>query len=178
MTMSEPPVNVVRWVLRPATPADLAAVEWLDTFGASPHREIHRHMESYFGSVDPSLHERNLIILAEAPPAAHAALPFPVVGKAELLLAPADSPSEVGYIKRVVVHPDWRGQGVARALLAHLRTLAPGLGLRYLDLHVWDGNAPAVRLYESLGFAQRHRELYLRLDLDAAPAATEEDHQP
>ena len=33
------------------------------------------------------------------------------------------------------------------------------------DLHVWEQNLPAIRLYETLGFELQHRELYFRLPL-------------
>jgi ribosomal protein S18 acetylase RimI-like enzyme len=171
--------------IRLATPDDLAIIEWLDTFGTSPQRNISRAMAQYFGSVDPSIHERNLIYLAEVSPEAAHDLPYRAVGKVEVLLAPASEPSEVGYIKRVVVHPAWRAHGVAQAILHHVIAAAPELGVRHLDLHVWEGNAAALHLYESLGFAERHRELYLRLELDAPPGAAPaaertipDDHAP
>jgi len=34
-----------------------------------------------------------------------------------------------------------------------------------IDLHVWEQNQAAIRLYESLGFEQQHREIYFRLSL-------------
>ncbi len=159
------------FTLRLAQVDDIAAIEWLDTFGTSPHRAISRDVDKYFGSVDPSVHERNLIFLAELAPEAVSTAPFRIVGKAELLLAPTMLISDVGYIKRVVVHPRWRKHGVARTVLEYVMQQAPLLGVRSLDLHVWEGNTAAVKLYESLGFALRHRELYLRLPLDAAPEA-------
>ena len=152
--------------IRLAQSEDVPAIEWLDTFGTSPHRNISRQVDRYFGSVDPSVHERNLIFLAELRPEVATDLPHRLLGKAELLLAPDDQPSDVGYIKRVVVHPAWRHHGVARVVVEHIIAAAPRLGVHNLDLHVWDGNAPAIALYETLGFAERHRELYLRLPLD------------
>lgn len=165
------PADQTPLTIRLAIPDDIAAIDWLDTFGTSPHRNISHSMTQYFGSVDPSIHERNLIFLAEVPPEAAPDLPYSVVGKVELLLAPESEPSEVGYIKRVVVHPEWRAQGVAREILRHVIAAAPELGVRHLDLHVWEGNAPALRLYEALGFAERHRELYLRLDVHTPPGS-------
>ncbi len=162
----QPTPDATLFSIRLADADDIAAIDWLDTFGGSPHRNLSRYMTQYFGSVDPSIHERNLIYLAELRPDAAGELPYRAIGKVELLLAPAGTPSEVGYIKRVVVHPAWRKHHVAQAILRHVIAAAPDLGVQYLDLHVWEGNAPAVRLYEALGFAERHRELYLRLDLD------------
>ncbi|HEU5381078.1 MAG TPA: N-acetyltransferase [Ktedonobacteraceae bacterium] len=141
-----------------ATPTDIALIEHLDSFSASPTRDIHREMEKYFGSVDPSTHEHTLIFLAE--------MAGRTVGKAELMLPPQGTASAVGYIKRVVVHPDFRAHGVARQLLQHVVAYAhEQLSLAALDLHVWEENRPAVRLYESLGFQLQHRELYFRLPL-------------
>lgn len=57
----------------------------------------------------------------------------------------------VGEIYVIAVHPDLAGQGLGRALtvagLAHL-SRRTGTGMLYVDA----ANAPAVRLYEDLGF--------------------------
>lgn len=143
-----------------ATAADIALISELDSFSGSPTRDIHRDVEKYFGSVDPSTHELTLILLAEVGQRA--------VGKAEMLLAPQGSAmaDAVGYIKRVVVRPDFRAHGLARQMLQHLIAYARAeLHLKSLDLHVWEENQPALRLYQSLGFEVQHRELYLKLAL-------------
>ena len=141
-----------------ATPEDIELINALDSFSNSPTRDIHREMEKYFGSVDPSTHERTVIFLAEVEQRA--------VAKAELMLPPQEVSSAVGYIKRVIVHPEFRAHGLARQLLQHLLAYARDeLRLAALDLHVWDENQPAVRLYQSLGFNLQHRELYFRLSL-------------
>jgi ribosomal protein S18 acetylase RimI-like enzyme len=152
--------------IRLAQAEDISAIEWLDTFGTSPHRDINRHVEQYFGSVDPSIHERNLIFLAELRPDLISDLPYRAIGKAEMLLSPSDHPSDIGYVKRVVVHPDWRGAHIARYLLTHIASLALEYQVAHLDLHVWEGNTSAIRLYDSLGFQLMHRELYLRLEVN------------
>jgi predicted GNAT family acetyltransferase len=57
-------------------------------------------------------------------------------------------------VSGVCTHPDYRGRGLAGALslvVAH-RILQRG---ETPFLHAWAGNAPAIRLYEALGF--RHR---------------------
>jgi ribosomal protein S18 acetylase RimI-like enzyme len=145
-------------VIRFATPADIALIDELDSFSMSPTRHIHRDMEKYFGSVDPSTHERILIFLADVADVTAA--------KAELMLPPPESTYSTGYIKRVVVHPDYRQYGLARRLIQHIINYASvELRLTELDLHVWEENLPAIRLYESLGFQFQHRELYYRLPL-------------
>lgn len=145
-------------VIRQATVDDIPAIEALDAYSTSPLRHIHQDLQKYFGSLDPSLHERNLIFLAEAE--------TEPVGKAELVLAPGTVPFQVGYIKRVVVHPDYRGQGVARRLMQALIAFSREEGIHFLDLHVFEQNLSAIRLYESLGFQEAHREIYYRLRLN------------
>lgn len=159
-------------VVRIATPEDIPQIELLDSFSTSPTRYIHRAMEKYFGPIDPSTHEQILIFLAEVAGVAAA--------KAELMLPPlkatemqeyiqeaARQPiANVGYVKRVVVHPDYRKLGLARTLLQHIITFArTERTLEAIDLHVWEENAPAIRLYETLGFELQHRERYYRLPL-------------
>ncbi len=148
-------------VIRQATLDDLPAIEALDRYSTSPFRNIHQDLQKYFGSLDPSMHERNLIFLAEVD-----GVP---VGKAELVLAPAAVPSQVGYIKRVVVHPDYRGQRIAHRLMQAVIAFSREEGLSFLDLHVFEQNLPAIRLYESLGFQEAHREVYYRLPLKDEP---------
>jgi GNAT superfamily N-acetyltransferase len=149
---------IVAPTFRFATVDDIALINELDSFSTSPTRDIHREIEKYFGSVDPSTHERTLIFLAE--------VDHRIVAKAELMLPPQGAASATGYIKRVVVHPDFRARGLARQLINHVVAYARNdLHLAALDLHVWEGNQPAVRLYESLGFELQHRELYFRLHL-------------
>lgn len=148
-------------VVRLATPEDISHIELLDSLSLSPTRDIHRDMEKYFGSVDPSTHERTLIFLGE--------LAGAVVAKAELMLPPKgmqDTTPSFGYVKRVVIHPDFRQQGLARQLMQHIITFAhTEQQINAIDLHVWEDNVAAIRLYESLGFELQHRELYFRLSL-------------
>lgn len=145
-------------VIRLATPEDIALIETLDSFSASPTRDIHRDVEKYFGSIDPSTHEQNLIFIVEV-----AGVP---AGKAELMLPPAQDAPTVGYVKRVIVHPDFRGRGLAKYLMQHIIAFAHSTyHLQAIDLHVWEENHAARHLYEVLGFKLQHRELYYRLPL-------------
>ena len=144
--------------IRIATLDDLPHVERLDSLSASPTRNIHRDMEKYFGSVDPSTHERTLIFLGE--------LSDIIVAKAELMLPAQETIHAVGYVKRVVVDPAYRKQGLARQLMQHIIAFAhTEQELDALDLHTWEHNVSAIRLYETLGFELQHRELYFRLTL-------------
>lgn len=65
--------------------------------------------------------------------------------------SPADHRAEVG----VVIDRDWRGKGVGCEAL----TLLCGYAERVLNLHqfyayVFEGNVPALRLFESCGFSR------------------------
>jgi ribosomal protein S18 acetylase RimI-like enzyme len=145
-------------VIRLATPDDIEHIECLDSFSSSPTRDIHRDMQKYFGSVDPSTHERTLIFLLE--------IQGTIAGKAEIMLPAQETINGVGYIKRVVVHPNFRGRGLAKSLLTYILAFArTEQKLQAVDLHVWEGNVSAIKLYESLDFELQHRELYYRKQL-------------
>jgi ribosomal protein S18 acetylase RimI-like enzyme len=67
------------------------------------------------------------------------------------------------------VHPDYRGHGVARALMAAARQFARETGAASLSLETARDNAPARALYESLGYRLDHTFLHYELSLaDAA----------
>ncbi|TMF46676.1 MAG: GNAT family N-acetyltransferase [Chloroflexi bacterium] len=145
-------------VIRLATPDDIEIINQLDQLSTSPLRNIPRDIEKYFGSVDPTTHENTLIFLAQV--GEH------VAGKAELMIPLADILPAIGYVKRVIVSPAYRNMGLARQLMQHIITYAQTeLHLAAIDLHVWEQNLPAIRLYETLGFELQHRELYFRLPL-------------
>lgn len=50
------------------------------------------------------------------------------------------------------IDPDLQGRGVGRKLLVHVIDWARENGLSWIDLGVFAENAPAIRLYQSLGF--------------------------
>ncbi|MBU6247455.1 MAG: GNAT family N-acetyltransferase [Xanthomonadaceae bacterium] len=57
-------------------------------------------------------------------------------------------------VSGVCTHPDFRGGGLARRLSRHVASRIAARGDTAF-LHAWRDNAPAIRLYESLGFAWR-----------------------
>jgi ribosomal-protein-alanine N-acetyltransferase len=66
------------------------------------------------------------------------------------------------HINNVAVRTEWRGRGMATALLEHVFAEAGRLGARRATLEVRRSNATARRLYERLGFtvAGTRKEYY------------------
>ena len=57
-------------------------------------------------------------------------------------------------VMNVAVHPDYRRQGIARRLVEGLVAALKEKGVYSLALEVRASNAPAISLYERLGFSQ------------------------
>ena len=55
------------------------------------------------------------------------------------------------YLEDLYVQPHARGQGIGRALLAHLARLAKERGCGRVEWAVLDWNEPAIRFYQGLG---------------------------
>ena len=62
--------------------------------------------------------------------------------------------SATGSIEFVATAPEYRGKGAAFGLLSHVMELLP---FSEYVLEVVDNNAPAIRLYEKLGFSELMR---------------------
>ncbi len=56
------------------------------------------------------------------------------------------------YIDKVAVHPDFRRQGIAQALVQSLCDYAIEQNGEFITLEVRQSNAPAIALYKKLGF--------------------------
>lgn len=61
----------------------------------------------------------------------------------------------IHLIANVAVHPDYRRQGIARALTVHALTFLRRLGEKQTWLQVRDDNPGAIDLYRSVGFVDR-----------------------
>ncbi len=61
------------------------------------------------------------------------------------------------YLEDLFVRPEFRGQGLGKALLLHLAQLANQLGCGRMEWSVLDWNQPAIDFYEALG-AERKTE--------------------
>ncbi len=95
-----------------------------------------------------ALPERSILLVAR--PAAH--IPRRVLG----FLCSAIVLDE-WHIHNLATHPNFRRQGIARALLGHGRALAQARGARCALLEVRASNLSAQRLYEQLGFYVLYR---------------------
>ena len=82
-----------------------------------------------------------------------------------LWLVALDDATVAGYIgsqsvqgeadmMNVAVHPDYRRKGIARQLVTELVAALAKKGVHSLALEVRASNAPAIALYEQLGFIQ------------------------
>ncbi|MFD7325497.1 GNAT family N-acetyltransferase [Streptomyces sp. NPDC059875] len=60
------------------------------------------------------------------------------------------------YVYDIEVAEAQRGRGYGRALMLLAERAALAAGERLLGLHVFAGNTPAIRLYESLGYRTTH----------------------
>jgi ribosomal protein S18 acetylase RimI-like enzyme len=79
-------------------------------------------------------------------------------------------PERTGYISTVVVDPQYRRRGFAKALLERARTIAQAAGRKYVALDVLANNTPARALYESLGYRPL-QETQLMVHEAGAPVA-------
>ena len=70
------------------------------------------------------------------------------------------------YIDDLAVEPDYRGEGIGRALIARAIEWAKEKGLPGLMLETQDNNVPACRLYARCGFELRGFDTHLYKALD------------
>jgi aminoglycoside 6'-N-acetyltransferase I len=91
------------------------------------------------------------------------------VGFAELGLRPyangCDS-QPVGFLEAIWVAPDWRGRGVARALLAAVEAAVRAEGLREIGSDALIGNTESLAAHAAWGFEEVERVVCFRKALD------------
>ena len=77
-----------------------------------------------------------------------------IVGWCDIM--PGKAASGFGHVGRLGmgVTREWRRQGLGRRLLATCLRAASAAGLEKIELEVYPENDPAMRLYQSCGFAQ------------------------
>ncbi len=103
---------------------------------------------------------RALVLVARAPGAEQA------VGMVTLqVLVSTAEGGQVGLVEDLVIHPEWRGQGLGAALLAELQHQARLRGLTRLQLLADQENTPALEFYGRQGW-DRTRMICLRLKED------------
>jgi GNAT superfamily N-acetyltransferase len=72
--------------------------------------------------------------------------------------------NRAAWLEDMVVHPDWRGQGIGRRLLNHALTEAGVAGCARITLLTDGDNSQAMRFYRSAGF-ERSAMVPFRLKL-------------
>ena len=84
----------------------------------------------------------------------------------------SDGRRQQGVIGSIGLAPEFRGGGISRLILAAGMRYLRSAGADYIRLEVDGNNAPAIRLYQSMGF-QKTGELHWyehRLESDVASA--------
>jgi ribosomal-protein-alanine N-acetyltransferase len=73
------------------------------------------------------------------------------------------------YVVTLDVTAEWRKNGVATRLMREAEACAMAAGARWMQLHVFTGNAGAIRFYERLGYERIRvqRGFYGEAGLDA-----------
>lgn len=64
----------------------------------------------------------------------------------------SEPPADSYYLHAIWTAPEARGRGVGKLLLEAVAAFGADQGLARVSLHVWRDNAPAMALYQKLGF--------------------------
>jgi GNAT superfamily N-acetyltransferase len=96
-----------------------------------------------------------------------------VVGKLELFVGWKSNHGRFGLIRRFVVAPGWRGQGVGRQLLDAAVDRANEAGCAFLELSVDVTNPFAHAFYAREGFVEDRVEVLMRRTLDGTQHPSE-----
>jgi ribosomal protein S18 acetylase RimI-like enzyme len=139
-------------IIRPLTPSDWQRYKSIrlrslenspDAFGSTFERELTLTDEEWQARVNPALRDG-------------LALPLIVefdgnaVGLACGVIHSADA--SVAHVYQMWISPEMRGKGIAKALLAQIKTWAVNMNCKRVTLGVTTNNHAAVSLYKSFGF--------------------------
>jgi len=95
-------------------------------------------------TVLPGVHDRSRRVLVARSGAT-------IVGTVQIVLSVPPNQRHRAEVVKLLVHPDARRRGIARALMIELEALAASEGRTLLTLDTWTGS-PAELLYRSLGY--------------------------
>jgi putative acetyltransferase len=144
--------------VREATPNDAAALlAHLKALAAEPDINIPLAADEITTTL-----EQEKALLADIAASARAIMLVAEVDGAivgELSLKAISSRRAVSHVATLgmSVAQAWRGKGVGRALLTDALEWAPSAGIKRIELYVYVRNAPAIALYEKLGFTVEGR---------------------
>jgi ribosomal protein S18 acetylase RimI-like enzyme len=68
------------------------------------------------------------------------------------------------YIDDICVDEKARGQHIGKALFDFVREYAKSIGCRNITLNVWEGNAPALSFYRSMGMQVQKTTMEIIID--------------
>lgn len=70
------------------------------------------------------------------------------------------------YLGFMYVLPEYRGMGINKRIIEHLRNWTYRQNIKELRLEVYFSNIPAIKAYEKIGFSKHMLEMRLNLDED------------
>jgi ribosomal protein S18 acetylase RimI-like enzyme len=94
-----------------------------------------------------------------------------VVGTVQLQPAESDNGTHRGEVAKLLVHPEWRRQGIARALMMALEAKARATGKTLLVLDTREGD-PSNDLYRALNYREAGRIPGWAHDATGTPSTT------
>jgi ribosomal protein S18 acetylase RimI-like enzyme len=94
-----------------------------------------------------------------------------IVGTVQLQPAESENGAHRGEVAKLLVHPEWRRQGIARALMTALEAEARATGKTLLVLDTREGD-PSNDLYHALGYREAGRIPGWARDAAGTPSAT------
>ena len=138
----------------------LERVDWLDPRAVALRTAMDEESGALYADVGAALPRRDRVTFARV-------LAVDPADVAATVIAVDDDVTPVGHaglkrlhddladaleVKKVVVSPDRRGEGISRLLMGEVEAIARALGAARLVLQTGDRQPAAIALYESLGY--------------------------